>query len=97
MIGLTRALAVEMGPLNVCVNAILPGAVEGDRIDRVIRDRAAAMGVDEMRIRQQYVGQAVLGRMVGPKDISDMVLYLCSPAGANITGQAIDISAGSYL
>ncbi len=86
-----------MGPFNVCVNAILPGAVEGDRIDRVIRDRAAAMGVDETRVRQQYVGQAVLGRMARPTDISSMVIYLCGPAGENISGQAIDISAGSYL
>ena len=97
MIGLTRALAVEMGPYNIPVNAILPGAVEGDRIDRVIRDRAAAMGADEARVRQQYESQAALGRMVRPTDISDMVLYLCSPAGDNITGQSIDVSGGSHL
>src|SRR5258708_34928465 len=71
MIGLTRALAVEMGPFNIPVNAILPGAVEADRIDRVIRDRAAAMGVDESRVRQAYVGQAVLGRMVKASDIAE--------------------------
>jgi len=97
MIGLTRALAVEMGPYNIPVNAILPGAVEGDRIDRVIRDRAAAMGADIDRVRAQYTSQAALGRMVRPTDISNMVLYLCSPAGDNITGQSIDISGGSYL
>ena len=97
MIGLTRSLAVEMGPLNVTVNAILPGAVEGDRIDRVIRDRAATMNVGEDQVRKAYVSQAALGRMVRASDISDMVLYLCSPAGDNITGQSIDISGGSYL
>lgn len=97
MIGLTRALAVEMGPYNITVNAILPGAVEGDRIDRVIRDRAAALGADIDEVRDQYTSQAVLKRMVRPSDISDMVLYLSSPAGDNITGQSIDISGGSYL
>jgi NAD(P)-dependent dehydrogenase (short-subunit alcohol dehydrogenase family) len=97
MIGLSRALAVEMGPHSVCVNAILPGAVEGDRIDRVIRDRAAALGADESAIRHDYVKAAALQRMVRASDISGMVLHLCSPAGDNITGQAIEISAGSYL
>src|ERR1035438_3893880 len=43
MIGFSRALAAELGTHNICVNAVLPGAVEGDRIDRVIRDRAAAI------------------------------------------------------
>jgi NAD(P)-dependent dehydrogenase (short-subunit alcohol dehydrogenase family) len=97
MIGLTRALAVEMGPYNIPVNAILPGAVEGDRIDRVIRDRATALGQEEERVRAMYNNMAVLGRMVRPSDISDMVLYLCSPAGDNITGQSIDVSGGSHL
>jgi NAD(P)-dependent dehydrogenase (short-subunit alcohol dehydrogenase family) len=97
MIGLSRALAVEMGPHNVCVNAVLPGAVEGDRIDRVIRDRAAAMGVDVAAVHHDYVKAAALGRMVRASDISAMVLHLCGEAGDNITGQAIEISAGSYL
>jgi NAD(P)-dependent dehydrogenase (short-subunit alcohol dehydrogenase family) len=97
MIGFSRALAAELGPHNVCVNAVLPGAVEGDRIDRVIRDRAAAMGVDESAVRHDYVKAAALGRMVRASDISAMVLHLCSEAGENITGQAIEISGGSYL
>ena len=97
MIGFSRALAAELGPHNVCVNAILPGAVEGDRIDRVIRDRAAAMGVEESAVRRDYVAAAALKRMVRASDISNMVLHLCGEAGDNITGQAIEISAGSYL
>ena len=97
MIGFSRALAAELGPHNVCVNAILPGAVEGDRIDRVIRDRAAAMGAEESAGRRDYVAAAALKRMVRASDISSMVLHLCGEAGENITGQAIEISAGSYL
>jgi len=52
---------------------------------------------DEARVREQYTSMAALGRMVRPTDISDMVLYLCSPAGDNITGQSIDVSGGSHL
>ncbi|SRR5579871_344314 len=97
MIGFSRALAAELGAYNVCVNSVLPGAVEGDRIDRVIRDRAAAMDVPESAVRGDYVKAAVLRRMVRASDISAMVVFLCGEGGANITGQAIEISAGSYL
>jgi NAD(P)-dependent dehydrogenase (short-subunit alcohol dehydrogenase family) len=97
MIGFSRALAAELGPHNICVNSVLPGAVEGDRIDRVIRDRAATMGVDESAVRHDYVAAAALKRMVRASDISSMVLHLCGEAGENITGQAIEISGGSYL
>ncbi len=97
MIGLTRALALEMGPYNITVNAILPGAVEGDRIDRQIRDRAAALGLDEAVVRKNFSSQAALGRMVRASDIGAMVLYLCGPGGDNITGQSIDVSGGTYL
>ena len=97
MIGLTRTLAVEWGSSNIQVNAICPGAVEGERIEQVIGNRASASGLPVEEVRKQYTSQAALNRFVTARDVSDLVLYLASPSGDNISGQALDVSAGSYL
>ena len=97
MIGLTRSLATELGQYNIQVNAICPGAVEGERMETVIAKRAAASGQSEDVVRAMFAGQAALKRFVRPTDISDMVLFLASAAGENITGQALEVSAGAIL
>jgi NAD(P)-dependent dehydrogenase (short-subunit alcohol dehydrogenase family) len=91
IVGLTASLAKELGPEGIRVNAILPGVVRGARIERVIRDRAAAAGVSYEDMEAQYLKQVSLRRMVEPEDIAAMTLFLCSPAGANISGQAISV------
>jgi NAD(P)-dependent dehydrogenase (short-subunit alcohol dehydrogenase family) len=97
MIGLTRSLATELGPHNIQVNAICPGAVEGERMEAVIAKRAAASGQPEDAVRAMFANQAALKRFVRPSDVSDMVLFLASPAGENITGQALEVTAGAIL
>ncbi len=97
MIGLTRTLAVEWGSSNIQVNAICPGAVEGERIEQVITNRAKASGQAMEEVRKQYTSQAALNRFVTARDVSDLVLYLASPSGDNISGQALDVSAGAFL
>jgi NAD(P)-dependent dehydrogenase (short-subunit alcohol dehydrogenase family) len=97
MIGLTRSLALEAGPFNVQVNAICPGPVEGERLRRVIRDRARELGQPEEEVERTYVRGTALGRMVSPEDVAELVAFLASPASDNITGQAIDVSAGYAL
>jgi NAD(P)-dependent dehydrogenase (short-subunit alcohol dehydrogenase family) len=98
LIGLTMTLAQEAGVANVRVNAVSPGPVEGTaRIESVISRRAQALGVSVEKMREQYVRPAALGRMVTPADISSAVLFLCSEAGRNITGQVIEVSAGFGL
>lgn len=91
IVGLTESLAKEMGPDGIRVNAILPGVVRGARIDAVIRDRAAAEGISHAEMERQYLANISLRRMVEPDDIAGMALFLCAPAGANITGQAISV------
>jgi NAD(P)-dependent dehydrogenase (short-subunit alcohol dehydrogenase family) len=91
IVGFTASLAKELGPEGIRVNAILPGVVRGARIERVIRDRAAAAGVSYQEMETQYLKQVSLRRMVEPEDIAAMALFLCSPAGANISGQAISV------
>ena len=91
IVGFTASLAKELGPDGIRVNAILPGVVRGARIERVIRDRAAAAGISCQEMETQYLKQVSLRRMVEPEDIAAMALFLCSPAGANISGQAISV------
>ncbi|MEP1206134.1 MAG: SDR family oxidoreductase [Rhizobiaceae bacterium] len=91
IVGLTKSLAIEMGPDGVTVNAILPGIVEGARMDSVIQARADAMDVSFDEMRQDYLNKISLRRMVTHDDVANMALFLCSPAGANISGQALSV------
>lgn len=93
VIGLTKSLAHELGPLGIRVNAICPGAVAGPRIDRVIAAEAAASGRDEAEVRASYAQVSALRSFVEPEDIASMTLFLCSEAGARISGQAISVDA----
>jgi len=91
VVGFTQTLAAELGPAGIRANSLLPGVVAGERIERVIADKAAARGAPEAEMRAQYERFAALETMVSPDDIAAMAVYLCSPAGARISGQAISI------
>ena len=91
VIGFTKSLAMELGPHAIRVNALLPGLVEGERIRRVIAARADARGVPYEVMERRYLGQVSLRRMVTPADVAAMVLFLCSPAGCNISGQSLGV------
>lgn len=98
IIGLMKSLAIELGPENVRVNAILPGLVAGPRIDRVISARAEALGVSFDDMKNTYISKISLRRMVTEADIAAIALFLCSPAAKNITGQAISVDGNvEYL
>jgi NAD(P)-dependent dehydrogenase (short-subunit alcohol dehydrogenase family) len=98
VVGFTKSLAVELGPDNIRVNAILPGAVDGPRIQRVIAAKAASLGVPHAEMEKRYVSQASLKRMVTADDIAGMAVFLASPAGFNISGQALAVDADTqYL
>lgn len=91
IVGFTKSLAIEMGPDGVRVNAILPGIVEGPRMDGVIQARADAMGTSFDEMRDEYLGKISLRRMVSMDDVASMALFLCSPEGGNISGQALSV------
>jgi len=93
-IGMTYGLALELGRHNITVNAIAPGAVEGDRIDRVIKGQAEVRGVDVERMRQTFVERSPLRRMSTAEDIAALAAFLCSDHARNISGQCIPVTAG---
>jgi NAD(P)-dependent dehydrogenase (short-subunit alcohol dehydrogenase family) len=90
-IGLTKTWAMELGPFGVRVNALCPGSVSGPRIESVIAKDAQQRGVSEEAIRNVYQRQNSLRVFVEAEEIAQTILFLCSPAGRNISGQAIPI------
>ena len=91
VIGLTKTLATELGPFGVRVNAICPGSVEGERMDRVVAAAAAATGATPEAVRAEFVASTAMGCFVRAEDIAATILFLCSPAGERISGQAIPV------
>ena len=91
VIGLTQSLAKELGPENIRVNAVLPGIVEGPRMEQVIRDRANATGARYADVKDAYLKNVSMRRMVSPDDVAATVGFLISDAGANLSGQSLAV------
>lgn len=93
-VGMTYGLALELGRHNITVNAVLPGAVEGDRIDRVIAGQAEMRGISVEQQRKAFVDRAPLKRMATAEDIARAAAFLCSDHARNISGQCLPVNAG---
>ena len=93
-VGMTYGMALELAPHNIRVNAIAPGAVAGDRIDRVIAGQAEVRGVAVDEMRRAFVDRSPLKRMSTAHDIATLAVYLCSEAAKNLSGQCIAVTAG---
>ncbi|UHC19502.1 SDR family oxidoreductase [Methylobacterium currus] len=91
LLSLTTNLARELGPFGIRVNAILPGPIRGERIARIIREKAAALGVSEADYEESLTRYTSLRTLMDPEDIAAMVLFLASSAGRRITGQLIGV------
>ena len=91
MIGFTKTLAAELGDAGIRVNALCPGVVEGARIRAVIAAKAAQRGISEAEMEAILLAQTSMKCFISPYDIANMALYLCSPFGATISGQALSI------
>ncbi|WP_439526909.1 SDR family oxidoreductase [Roseovarius mucosus] len=91
LVGLTKTLAMELGPAGVRVNAIAPGAVEGPRMERVVEMEARASGRTEDEVRTLYARGTSLRTWVTADDLADMALFLASPAASKVTGQILAV------
>ncbi|GJH17392.1 SDR family oxidoreductase [Caballeronia novacaledonica] len=91
VVGMTKSLAIELGPSNIRVNAIQPGIVKGPRIERVIAARAKQLNLPYEEMEKLYLAKISLRRMTTPEEIAATALFLCSPAGSGISGQAISV------
>lgn len=96
VVGFSKSLSMELGEFGIRVNAICPGAVAGPRIDRVIAADAEARGLALETVRQSYLNQNSLRAFIQPESIAHEVLFLCSPAGSQITGQALSVDGDTH-
>lgn len=95
IIGLTKTLAKELGPFGVRANAVCPGSVAGDRIDRVIEKEAERLNMTATRVREAFEAECSLGRFVQPQEVANTVLFLATPGAAAISGQVIPVDGNT--
>ncbi len=97
MIGLTQTIAGEWGQRGIRCNCICPGAIEGDRIERVMRARAEALKQPYEQIKAGFLSTAALNRMATEDEVARVALVLVSDAYAGVTGQTINVDCGSIM
>ncbi|HEX2632676.1 MAG TPA: SDR family oxidoreductase [Bradyrhizobium sp.] len=97
VIGLTKSLSIELGPDNIRVNAILPGLVAGDRQRRVLEAKAQQRGISYADMERTAFSYTSIKDYVTPEQIADQILFMCSPRGSTISGQAISICGDTQM
>ena len=97
ILGFTRALALELAPRGITVNALCPGWVETNMADQGIRETAAVLGISPQASREQAIAGVPLKRFIDPPEVAKLVLYLTSDDASAITGQAYNICGGQVM
>ena len=96
IVGLTKTMAMELGPEQIRVNCICPGAVNGDRMDRVIASIAEATGEPIAKVRRDNVRNTSMETFVDAADIANMIVFSFSDLGARISGQALTVDGDTH-
>ncbi len=86
IIGLTKAIARELGKFSVNVNAVAPGLIETDMMKEAPQD-----------VKDKALAEIVLGRLGAPKEVAHVVTFLCSDLARHITGEVIKVDGGQYI
>ena len=95
VIGVTKTLAMELGKFKIRVNAICPGTIKGDRMVRVIRDKAKFLKVSKKSIEKDFVSMASMNCWIYEEDIGKICSFLISTDGERISGQAIPVDGNA--
>ena len=94
VVGLTRALALELARKNITVNALCPGYTETDIVQDAVRNIVAKTGQSETQARQALATRNPQQRLVQPEEVAQSVVWLCAAGSSAINGQAIAIDGG---
>ncbi len=97
VIGFTQSLAMELGEFNIRVNSVLPGSVSGDRMNRVIAERAKLLGISEEAAWADELKNISMHKMIDPEEIADLIAFVCSPSGRSISGQSLGICGNTEV
>lgn len=97
LVGMVRTLAAELGPHGLRANLISPGGVEGERLDWVIEQQADAKGITIEAARASFSEPSPLRRLIRTRDVANAVVFLASDASSAITGEDLNVSAGTVM
>ncbi len=97
VVGLTQAMAAELAPHGILVNAVCPGYVKTSMQDREVAWEAELRGITPEEVRQLYIDDTPLGRLETPEDVAKIVVFLASDDASFMTGQAINVTGGSWM
>jgi len=97
VVGFSKSLSIELGPDNIRVNAILPGLVAGDRQRRVLEAKSQQRGISYAEMERMAFSYTSIKDYVTPEQIADQILFICSPRGKTISGQAISICGDTQM
>ena len=96
IVGFTKTLSMELGPHGIRANAILPGPVAGERMQRVLEGRAATSGRSLEEERSSALANQSLKNFTEPAEIAALALFLASDAAKTISGQALAIDGDMH-
>ena len=92
--GITRTVALELGPHNINVNAVCPGIVDGPRMQKLCEEKARLRGWSVDEVYDEYVQDMALKRVTTAEDVANAVLFMASDESRQITGQHIAVDGG---
>ncbi len=92
--GLTRTLALELGPHDITVNAICPNVTHGERMTKIVNEKARRLGLTPEDVSADFTRQTALGRFIEDSDVAYAVRFLVSEGARNVTGHDIVVDAG---
>tara|TARA_B100001123_G_scaffold285385_1_gene318068 strand:+ start:570 stop:1355 length:786 start_codon:yes stop_codon:yes gene_type:complete len=95
VVGITKTMSMELGKFNIRVNAICPGTIKGDRMRRVIRDKAKFLKVSKKSVEKEFVSMTSLNNWIYEEDIGKMSCFLISDDAARISGQIIGVDGNT--
>ena len=95
VVGVTKTLAMELGKFRIRVNAICPGTIKGDRMIRVIRDKAKFLKVSKKLVEKDFISMASMNCWIYEEDIGNICSFLISKEGERISGQAIPVDGNA--
>ena len=91
VIGFTKTLSMELGDFGIRCNAILPGPVDGPRIQAVIKEKANAAGQTSETFTKTWLSMASIKELVDPRQLADLIAFIASPLGRTFSGQALNV------